>query len=860
MARTIADFWKLLSEIQGETTDLTDSVKAIAQNEKTVSENLFKNVIDQACYTSQDYERIRSFLRDWYATHRSLISYQANISDIYQMPNDQLDDLFQSFGYNLSASLKNPTGNDATIDKVNFFLDLVNLYKIKGTPQALLDVLRYYGLVDVDLFEMSLQFDDRDGKPDDDLIFKGKVVSGTTGDNTPVYLPFDLLTNADPHWFQTESEIKTLFNQTDINFPSQSPYFAVKPLFDEEATDAATGMLQRRVQDQYDVWETNAFPPEDTNPVLPQDAIITITGDQCSLLTLYLSCIYIFNREYSVGTPFPLPPNYRFICYDGTNTASADILDEFRDITSKPLSRLDQKIRYAEYLDTFSREISLNFLQDQNDAGIILATLNPSVKANLDTLATDLNSILGTLLRDLGEWVRANISYGFINMSYILFGIDSLFSQLRDVIEFFKPYRARLVPLETIMFRNRLFNTVIVEDSFDIRLDFYMHDYLVGNSIPCCSDSTCTGLYHSREYYDCGSYHDIGAVVDKNRVEIDIVQSFADYMKCPYSDTTGYVESEIISGNYVTPQSVNIPTGTRLMSVDFEVSQPTSDYVLECNIFNETDTIPSIIPYVIKQKTNLGFTVEFSDTFDTENYYLTYDIADQTNTFGIEVIPNGVDELYVAFPTARLNPFYSLTMGIENLVDATSSFFLYTITEKTQNGFKVKFSGNINSPNYTLAWTTYDYGRITQTSYIQNGWNQIPNGVSLFTIPFDDSPEIFDNYNLTISIVNTDDTSVSNYGYVVTSKDIYGFTVQLTSPTTSPNYYISWALPVSSSRIFENFLYRQTSQMRDYDSEGTFDCVYTMEQVLIQVEDAINFLLQENGDYLLLEDGYRIRI
>jgi hypothetical protein len=47
--------------------------------------------------------------------------------------------------------------------------------------------------------------------------------------------------------------------------------------------------------------------------------------------------------------------------------------------------------------------------------------------------------------------------------------------------------------------------------------------------------------------------------------------------------------------------------------------------------------------------------------------------------------------------------------------------------------------------------------------------------------------------------------------------------------------------------------------MRDFDEEGTFDCTYSMDEVLIKVEDAINFLLLESGSYILLEDGYRIR-
>ena len=294
MAYTIDDFWKILEEIQGQSTDLPDSIKAMSKNEKTVSERLFSNIIDQQAYNSRDYQRLRGFLRDWYAAHRTVTSFQANISDVYQMPNDRLDDLFQSFGYNLSSRLRDPTTNNAPLNKVNFFLDLVNLYKIKGTPKALIDVLQYYGIVDVDLYEMSLQFEDRIGKTSNDLIFKGRVVTGTTGDTSPIYLPFDLLTQSDPHWLQTESQIRSLVSSNIINFPSQSPYFAVKPLFDEEATDAATGILQRRVQDQYDIWESNSFPSEDVTAVLPQDAVISITGDQCSLLTLFFSCFKIY--------------------------------------------------------------------------------------------------------------------------------------------------------------------------------------------------------------------------------------------------------------------------------------------------------------------------------------------------------------------------------------------------------------------------------------------------------------------------------------------------------------------------------------------------------------------------------------
>jgi hypothetical protein len=855
MARTIDDFWLILDEIQGESTELTDAIKSIAKNEKTVSERLFTNIIDQIAYNSKDYTRIRSFLRDWYAAHRTITTFQANVSDIYQMPNDQLDDLFESFGYPYSTGIRDPISNNPTLNKINFFLDLVNLYKIKGSPKALVDILQYYGIVDVDLYEMSLQFDDRPSKVSTDLIFKGKVVSGTTGDVSPIYLPFDLLTQGDPHWLQSESQIRTLFNQNIINFPSQSPYFTLKPLFNEEATDAATGILQRDVQDQHDTWEAAGFPPEDTSPVLPQDAIISITGDQCSLLTIYLASIYTFNRQYNVGAPAT-----RFVCYDGTNTVAADIIDEFRDITQKPSNRSDQKSRLIEYLDQFTRAMSENFLQTHSDAGTILAILNPTVKSNLDGLATDVHTVLGTLLKDLGEWVRANISYGFINISYILFGMDSLFSQLQEVIEFFKPYRARIIPLEMLQLQNRLFNSIVVEDSFEITTDLSLHDYLIGDSIPCCSDATCSALYSPREYYDCGSYHDIGAVTDlPEEIQITLVDEYHDRLVCPSSDSTGYVVSELVSEVHNVPQVVSLSNGATSLAISYTALQPNTDYSLILNIYNETDVTPLQNSLIVCDKLTSGFGVEFSAPFDSANYNLSWSIIDSTSTVsisGIESIASSSDEATVTFSQARSNVNYSIALSLENLIDSTTTIFTYTITEKSVNGFTVKFSGAMPTANYSIGWTAFNHAREIPSSPV-DGWIAIPDGASTVTVPMVPS-EVYDNYTVAFSIVNTDDTSVSTYSYVVTEKTIDEFTVLFSGAMDSANYYLTWALPVSSNAIFESYFYRQEGQMRGFDDDILFDCTFGMDLVEVELEETISYLLKEDGSFLLQENDDRL--
>jgi len=67
-------YWEIWQLIKDGTSvgDLTTAVEAIALAEKTVSENYFSNVVDQVSFSSADYVRLRSFLRDWYATHRTI--------------------------------------------------------------------------------------------------------------------------------------------------------------------------------------------------------------------------------------------------------------------------------------------------------------------------------------------------------------------------------------------------------------------------------------------------------------------------------------------------------------------------------------------------------------------------------------------------------------------------------------------------------------------------------------------------------------------------------------------------------------------------------------------------------------------
>jgi len=879
MAHNIAEFWKILASIQGESTDLTEAVDAIAKNEKTMSQRLMDTVIDQIAYKSPDWSRLKNFFRDWNAAHRTITSFQANISDVYEMPNDQLDELFRSFGYNLSVILKDSTSNESPAVKINLFLDLINLYKRKGTPQALLDILQYYGITDVDIYELQLQFEDRVGKTLSDLIFKGKVVAASSDDVSPIYLPFNFLTQEDPHWFQTEAQIRSLLTTNKINFPSQSPYFVVKPLFDEEQTDAATGILTRRVQDQYDIWNAAGQPNEGLIAVLPQDAVITITGDTVSMLTLYLSCIYTFNKEFTVGSS-----TSRFICYDGTNTDSVDIIDEFRTITERVYSRDEWKTQWGVYLDTFSRLIGSNFLQDHNDAGDVLAVLHPSVKASLDTLAVDNITTLGTLMRDLGEWVRSNISFGFINMSYILFGIDSLFAEISDVIEFFKPYRTRLVPLEMIQFTSRLFNSIIVEDRLMFDTDREIHDFLTGDSIPCCNiDSTAAFDYYSRETYDCGSWYDVGAVTDlPQELFIEIQDDIYDALRCPsyYGDGTAaiyaasnlgapnapIVTSELRDYSIITFDITDIDEGSDIVSGLFREEQAPG-YALTLNLFNEDDPVPSIYSHMITQKTLTGFTVSFSGPMDSTNYSISYDYDNSDNS-GIVHVPDGSNIIIVNIPPPPEiidATSYTIALSLSNTIDSNPSFYTYSVIERTLTYFTVQFSGEMDSSNYYLEWIIITHNK-QDISPLSQGWTSV-------TVPL--SPyEVNDSYGLSLMLLNTIDATSSIIPFIVIDKSINGFTVMFESAIDSPNYQLMWSRPLGASLYAEEYNYYQTGGFVNFDgvptlldstsyiyvegTQGRFDCTHGFDAIEIEIEDVVAHMILEDGNLLLQEDVSRM--
>jgi len=975
MANKIDQFWEIFKAVANDpTTTVTESTNAIAKSDRAKVESYFSNVVDQFTFGTSDYNRLRKFMIDLYASFRTQSSISLASSDPHSLTNSDLDELFRSMGYNLSSSLRAFDENPLE-QKVQFFLDLVNLYKVKGTPQSLVDVLQYYGVTEVDIYEFFLKKD-----APGSLFFEGKAVAGTTVNASDVGIPYANLTATDPHWLYTAQQILQLDQSNKINLPSKSPYLGVQPTVNLEGAEMS--IIVRHVQDQYDSWQSTGVVPT-------ANAEITYTGETVSLLELYLACIYMFNQLYDQGAVSPYGSSdyrARFICYDGTNIDDEiQIIAEYDALANpKVTSRLDITTRYAQHLELFSRQDLENFLVDKTTSGTVLGVINPTLKAALDAAGEPLD-VLYSLLKDLALWVRANIGLGFVNFGFILFGLQEFFKDLKPVIEFFKPYRARLLLLETLQVNRRLFNTIFIEDKFSgIDVDFQFHDFITGDSIACCTplgDSTCetssaicrrefvedpppsynwrdlwltstlyavddavasgglgyqyiciqahtsgietkpgTGTswvlywelmssiectdttatisYYSRDTFDCDSYFDIGAVTDirrhlpyinqnpfepyqieypedptDNNVQITMEETLYEHLRCPVSDGTGFVVSEITEATY--GESENLIDGSNVISIYFDVPLSTTDYSVGLMLRNET-ALGSIYNYLVTNKRVDGFDVIFSSDIDSEDYYLDWDAVSGSTNAGSEAIPSDSTEVTVVLPLTCSAANYSVVVSLGNNIDANPSFYAYDIIEKTSSSFTVRFSSPLDSSNYFLDWSVCTEGI--------SGYYNIPDAVSQVTIPI--TTQIGSVYPLMANIVvEGDPESSSIYSGIITNKTATTCTLQLSSLTDSTNYYVSWVIPPLTIENMISLTCYQSGGFRDFDgvpsssvpiydgttlvgfgpdpgSQGTFDCTHGFDLVFITVEevvpDADCYLMTEEFGYILLEDDGKI--
>ena len=465
------DFLKLMLYYKdGTTTGLDPNIIPIAENSKAKTTTLFNDNLDLACHISDDYKRLKEFLITWYSSFSTFNNIMKDSSDVRSLPEEFLNELINSFGY--TEELDKLTRSS----KVNFFYDLVNLYKVKGTPEAIGDVLNYFQVTNSELVEYWLQYDQSG-----ELVLHPEKILSSSFNYTSSDLDFSY-TETDPHWMLTRDQINKLFLNNRIAFPSKTPYFGIRPVVYLSGGDIESmiAILSRLVQNQYAEYKSGTTPTADIS--------LSKLNVSASLLDLYMAVIYVFNKLHTkidITNPDP-----SFLCYNGSMTlTNPEIIDLYQDITSRLNLNTREEIKNNReiFYNKFTRLRTTNFLVNESTSETVLQSTNPALKTLIDqyfNFSVDGGDIENILLNDLSSWIIDNIDPNASFFSNSILGLDSL-DYIKNVINFFKPYRARLILVEGIyVIKNPLFDSLIADDVLNQEFTETFVDFDTADSEP----------------------------------------------------------------------------------------------------------------------------------------------------------------------------------------------------------------------------------------------------------------------------------------------------------------------------------------------------------------------------------------
>ena len=498
------DYWNILNYLR--TGNLVnnkpeDSLRLVSENEKVNTTQFFKDIIDQSCFSQPDYLRLRQFLIDWYSSLKTITTIQKNASDIFLATNDQVDELFNSFGYTPSTDIV-PLNSKAT-----FFLDLVNFYKMKGTPQVISNVLDYYGFADSNILEYWLLKDNNNN-----LVFRPSIVKKSSFSHIDGILPdvsFTNMTTNDPHWYYTPQQINNLLTTNKISLPSKTPYFSLTSSFYLRKLNSCIALMSRISSDEYQRFLQNL--------PLRKNLLDRILNINLSLLETYLAAIYSFDKIFGNTIPnfltnlFYYNANdvlyYTYVDSVGSQQLSYPInLDQIQksysdQISTYPSSRQDRQTRIENLDQKWTMPSNQFFLNQPGlSADNVLNVVNPDLKSMCDIYISENRSsdLIYSLILTLDYWIKQNVSTDVPSLLVTVLG-TGFRNEVSNVIEFFKPYRARLAFInEIFIIDDKLHESVVEEDSLLTNVFQYTYDY----SVPLIYDGDDNYIRYDSRYYD----------------------------------------------------------------------------------------------------------------------------------------------------------------------------------------------------------------------------------------------------------------------------------------------------------------------------------------------------------------------
>ena len=619
---TFNDFWNILDSIGGQDVpELDTSVKILADSEKAKVKSFFEATLDQPSFSTDDYKRLRSFLIDLFSSHRTISTIQKQISDVFSLPLTSLDELIKSFGYSVSLDRL----DDVT--KATFFLDLVNLYKLKGTPAGLVQVLNYYGLTNIELAEYWLFRDSTSME----LVFRGvNVLQENTLDVPWADVDYDSMTFGDPHWLLTKAKAEQAIALNKIALPSKSPYIGIRPTTSMTEIELTTIILAWQIQNDFATWQSSGVSPD-------RDLNISLLNMMTSILGLYLASIYSINTLYNLELTGFGNATDPFLCYNGSETIISDIVDEFWTfVHDVPLTRDAKDQKVLDYINLYTKPNIEKFAQTRNEVETYFTALEPDIKTVCDMWIQGGHGeeLINGLLGELASWCQINISITYASIASAVMGISSL-EYIRNVIEFFKPYRARIKDIEhAYLFDDRVRNTIIVEDMLEgITETETFVDFDTANSHPGWQEGWLPGGYITstplaNQYQVTDIFSDPFGTIDAVN-ELTLVP-----LPAVYINSTPAVGQYRVTNMYISDG----PTGNKRLVVEYE-----DTVTLTAGVSSLIRSTPPTGSYRIRDivRDDLGrFLITYDETFieeewDAERIYYSRETYDCGSFFDI---------------------------------------------------------------------------------------------------------------------------------------------------------------------------------------------------------------------------------
>jgi len=461
-----------------DNSDLDYRLKQTSLSEKQKVLDFFTNTIDQAAHMSEDHKRLRSFLVDWYSSHRSIITQAKQNTDPFNLETDLLDELIRCFGFPYPEKL----GTQVT--KARFLLDLVALYHKKGTPEVLVKTLQtYFGLTDITLSEWWIHRKVNENR----FVAKSKpVYPKESRKNRDFFLEVDYtpFVEDDPLWRITESELQNLYDSNKISLPSITPYVSMTASISLDTINSSLSILNRKLKESYEYWIQTGD--------LNRDMTLSKFDNSYSILEVFLAISYLF--ETTSGTT----KDKEFLQYNGdlspldipdSNGSRDDVddveyqmvIDEYNNISKRPITKTEREenlnIRQTNFRGDNNNTKTVPQLL--SDPAVYLDQINPQFKNDIDQwLINNSNDDLTLLESIFLDFETSLNERGMMDglLSYIVLG-SPIFNRLGDVVDFFKPYRVRVRDfLLSFLISDPLGDSQLEEDSLFLALSQLFND------------------------------------------------------------------------------------------------------------------------------------------------------------------------------------------------------------------------------------------------------------------------------------------------------------------------------------------------------------------------------------------------